>query len=61
MKSDTENRPSLTRFARLSVAAAILTITPKVAAYLLTVSVDLFSDTLESVVNLMAFHGSMPF
>jgi cation diffusion facilitator family transporter len=46
-------RRSLTRFAWLSVAAAILTIALKAAAYLLTRSVGLLSDALESVVNLV--------
>jgi len=47
------NRRSLTHFAGLSVAAAILTIALKAAAYLLTSSVGLLSDALESVVNLV--------
>ncbi len=46
--------PSLTRFARLSIAAAVLTITLKSAAYFLTGSVGLLSDALESLVNLFA-------
>ena len=41
----------LTRFAWLSIAAALLTISMKAAAYFLTGSVGLFSDTLESTVN----------
>ena len=45
---------SLTRWAWLSVAAAIVTIAMKTAAYLLTGSVGLLSDALESVVNLVA-------
>ncbi|RRR66383.1 MAG: cation transporter [Candidatus Viridilinea halotolerans] len=45
---------NLTRFAWLSVAAAIVTIGLKFSAYLLTGSVGLFSDALESVVNLVA-------
>lgn len=45
-------RPSLTRFAWLSIAAAILTIGLKLLAYLLTGSVGLLSDALESLVNL---------
>jgi len=45
--------PSLTRFAWLSIAAAIVTIALKGAAYLLTGSVGLLSDALESVVNLV--------
>lgn len=44
----------LTRFAWLSVAAALVTIALKSAAYLLTQSVGLLSDALESVVNLVA-------
>lgn len=45
---------SLTRFAWLSIAAAIITISLKGAAYLLTGSVGLLSDALESLVNLAA-------
>jgi cation diffusion facilitator family transporter len=45
-------RSSLTRFAWLSIAAAILTIALKAVAYLLTGSVGLLSDVLESFVNL---------
>jgi cation diffusion facilitator family transporter len=44
---------SLIRFDRLSAAAAILTIGMKSGAYLLTGSVGLLSDALESVVNLV--------
>jgi cation diffusion facilitator family transporter len=47
------NRSSLTRFAWLSIAAAVLTIGLKTVAYLLTGSVGLLSDALESVVNLV--------
>jgi len=47
------NRSSLTRFAWLSIAAAILTIGLKTIAYLLTGSVGLLSDALESFVNLV--------
>ncbi len=46
------NRSSLTRFAWLSIAAAILTIGLKAIAYQLTGSVGLLSDALESFVNL---------
>jgi cation diffusion facilitator family transporter len=46
--------PSLTRFAWLSIAAAVVSITLKFAAYLLTGSVGLLSDALESIVNLVA-------
>ncbi len=44
----------LARFARLSIAAAIVTIGLKVAAWRLTGSVGLLSDALESLVNLAA-------
>ena len=43
-----------TRFAWLSIGAAILTIALKGTAYWLTGSVGLLSDALESVVNLVA-------
>jgi cation diffusion facilitator family transporter len=46
------NRASLTRFAWLSIAAAVATIALKTGAYLLTNSVGLLSDALESLVNL---------
>jgi cation diffusion facilitator family transporter len=52
MTSDTTNRSSLTRFAWLSIGAAILTIALKFIAYVLTGSVGLLSDALESFVNL---------
>jgi cation diffusion facilitator family transporter len=45
---------SLTRFAWLSIGAAILTIALKTTAYFLTGSVGLLSDALESGVNLIA-------
>jgi cation diffusion facilitator family transporter len=47
------NRSNLPRFAWLSVAAAILTIALKTVAYLMTGSVGLLSDALESLVNLV--------
>jgi cation diffusion facilitator family transporter len=47
-------RSTLTRFAWLSIAAAVLTIGMKAGAYALTGSVGLLSDALESVVNLVA-------
>ncbi len=47
-------RPSLTRFAWLSIAAAILIIGLKFWAYGLTGSVALLSDALESIINLVA-------
>jgi cation diffusion facilitator family transporter len=46
------NRPPLTTFAWLSIAAAVATIALKTGAYLLTGSVGLLSDALESLVNL---------
>lgn len=46
--------PGLTRFAWLSIAAAVSTIGLKSGAYLLTGSVGLLSDAAESVVNLVA-------
>jgi cation diffusion facilitator family transporter len=46
-------RRFLTKFAWLSVAAAVATIGLKTAAYLLTGSVGLLSDALESLVNLV--------
>lgn len=45
---------NLTRFAWLSIAAALLTIALKTTAYIVTGSVGLLSDTLESFVNLLA-------
>jgi cation diffusion facilitator family transporter len=45
---------TLTRFAWLSIAAALATITLKTTAYFLTGSVGLLSDALESLVNLVA-------
>lgn len=47
------DRKFLTRFAWLSIGAAVLTIGLKTAAYLLTGSVGLLSDALESIVNLV--------
>ncbi len=43
---------NLTRFAWLSIAAAVLTIGLKLGAFFLTNSVGLLSDALESLVNL---------
>lgn len=48
-----ETRKSLTRFAWLSIAAAVTTIGLKTAAYLITGSVGLLSDAVESLVNLI--------
>lgn len=47
-----EHRSSLARFAWLSIGAALATITLKSIAYLLTGSVGLLSDAIESLVNL---------
>ena len=47
-------RVDLTKFALLSVAAAVLTIALKVYAWRITGSVGLLSDAAESVVNLVA-------
>lgn len=47
-------RPSLKRYAAISVAAALATIGLKGGAYLLTGSVAILSDALESLVNLVA-------
>ena len=53
-KAEVSNgRSSLTRFAWLSIAAAITTIAMKSIAYLLTGSVGLLSDAVESIVNLL--------
>lgn len=43
----------LTRFAWLSILAAVITIGLKVSAYFLTNSIGLLSDAMESVVNLV--------
>lgn len=48
------NRASLTRFAWLSIAASLVIIALKGSAYVLTGSVGLLSDALESLINLMA-------
>lgn len=45
-------RASLTRFAWLSIGAALTTIALKTSAYFLTGSVGLLSDAVESLVNL---------
>lgn len=48
------DRSHLTRFALLSIAAAVATITLKTVAWYATGSVGLLSDALESIVNLVA-------
>jgi cation diffusion facilitator family transporter len=45
--------PNLTRYAWLSIAAALATIALKTTAYVLTGSVGLLSDAVESLVNLV--------
>jgi cation diffusion facilitator family transporter len=50
----TEHSIPLTRYAWLSIAAAVVTIGLKGTAYFLTGSVGLLSDALESTVNLAA-------
>ncbi|MBK7320254.1 MAG: cation transporter [Anaerolineales bacterium] len=52
-KSNPNDRLFLTKFAWLSIGAAILTIALKTTAYILTGSVGLLSDALESIVNLV--------
>lgn len=47
-------RADLTRYAWLSIGAAVATIALKSGAYLLTGSVGLLSDAAESIVNLVA-------
>ncbi|MGE5359144.1 MAG: cation diffusion facilitator family transporter [Bacteroidales bacterium] len=52
MTAETINRAFLRRYAWISIAAAVATITLKAGAYLLTGSVGLLSDAVESLVNL---------
>jgi len=52
-------RRSLTKFAWLSIAAALATIALKTYAYQLTGSVGLLSDAAESLVNLVAAVGAL--
>ena len=51
--SSLPRRRSLTGFAWLSIAAAVVTIGLKTSAYLITGSVGLLSDAVESLVNLV--------
>ncbi|HET7275857.1 MAG TPA: cation diffusion facilitator family transporter [Longimicrobiaceae bacterium] len=53
-RTPVSERSSLTRYAWLAIAAAVTTIGLKGGAYLLTGSVGLLSDAVESVVNLAA-------
>jgi cation diffusion facilitator family transporter len=52
MKTNNTKKLSITRFAWLSIAAAVVTITLKTIAYFLTNSVGLLSDAMESGINL---------
>lgn len=52
MAVDVTNRAFLRRYAWISIGAAVATITLKSGAYLLTGSVGLLSDAVESLVNL---------
>lgn len=49
-----QTRADLSKFAWLSIAVAVATISLKAGAYLLTGSVGLLSDAAESIVNLVA-------
>jgi len=49
-----QTRQNLTRYAWLSIAAAVVTITMKMVAWQVTGSVGLLSDAAESLVNLAA-------
>ena len=51
-KKGLNSHPSLTRFAWLSILAALVTISLKGLAYLLTGSIGLLSDAMESFINL---------
>lgn len=62
--TETSPRPvhqkvDLTKFAWLSIAAAIVTISLKAGAWVMTGSVGLLSDAAESVVNLVAAVGAL--
>jgi cation diffusion facilitator family transporter len=54
METTSDHSIPLTRYAWLSIIAAIATITLKTMAYILTGSVGLLSDAIESLVNLAA-------
>lgn len=49
-----KDRKHLLRFVYLSIAASIMTVSLKYTAYLLTGSVGLLSDAIESIVNVVA-------
>lgn len=55
----TEDRRELVRYAWLSVAAAVITMGIKFTAFLVTSSVGLLSDAMESTVNLVAATGAV--
>ncbi|MGE5316865.1 MAG: cation diffusion facilitator family transporter [Chloroflexota bacterium] len=52
MMKEKPSHSSLARFAWLSITAAILTIALKTTAYLVTNSIGLLSDAMESLINL---------
>ena len=52
--ADARSRTYLLRFVYLSIAAAVFTVVLKYSAYLLTGSVGLLSDAIESIVNVVA-------
>lgn len=54
MVPQTAERRYLLRFVYLSIAAAVLTVLLKYSAYLITGSVGLLSDAIESIVNVVA-------
>src|SRR6059058_4146584 len=54
MEGKTPGERSPRSYMLLSIAAAVVTITLKLTAYLLTNSVGLFSDAAESGINLVA-------
>lgn len=53
IQTQNDKAVALTRYAWLSIAAALITIVLKSVAYLLTGSVGLLSDAMESIVNLI--------
>ena len=54
MENTPDHPVNLTRYAWLSIGAAVVTISMKATAYTLTGSVGMLSDALESLVNLAA-------
>jgi cation diffusion facilitator family transporter len=53
MTKPATNHPPLSRYAWLSITAAVITIGLKTVAYFITGSVGLLSDAMESIVNLV--------